>query len=131
MMQTPNKETKKGLKSDFSDFVIRWNFHYPIDFWWRKKYGVSFGSKKHRSMSHVDMLIDFVEGVELRRWKRSSRDKELQDTLASLGQPSNLNREVIRLSKKDIDDEFANLDISQFDNSTVKNVEKTATDERS
>ena len=82
-------------------------------------------------MSHVDMLIDFVEGVELRRWKRSSRDKELQDTLASLGQPSNLNREVIKLTKKDIDDEFANLDISQFDNSTVKNVEKTPKDERS
>jgi len=123
------KVKKQDLRSSLSDFVINWNFKYPLDFWWRKKYGVSFGSKEHRDISHFDMLIDFMEGVELRRWKKTSESNDLNETLASLGHPVNRTKEVIRLSKKDIDQEFDDLDLSQFGRTTVNNVEKPTKDE--
>ncbi len=75
------------------------------------------------------MLIDFMEGVELRRWKKTSESNDLNETLASLGHPVNRTKEVIRLSKKDIDQEFDDLDLSQFGRTTVNNVEKPTKDE--
>ena len=60
-MVQEGKQNKLNLKSNVKDFVIDWNNKFPIDFWWRKKYNIPFGSKAHREANFIDMLIEFEE----------------------------------------------------------------------
>jgi hypothetical protein len=60
-MAQEKKQNKLNLKSNVKDFVIDWNNKFPIDFWWRKKYNIPFGSKAHREANFIDMLIEFEE----------------------------------------------------------------------
>ena len=60
-MAQEKKQSKLNLKSNVKDFVIDWNNKFPIDFWWRKKYNIPFGSKAHREANFIDMLIEFEE----------------------------------------------------------------------
>lgn len=45
------------------DFVLEWNTKFPIDRWWREKYGVAFNSAQHREVSLIDMRIEWEEDV--------------------------------------------------------------------
>lgn len=98
---------------DIRLFILQWNKQYPIDFWWRKKYNVPFGSKKHLEMNHLDMLIDYEEEKlfeEIReQHKRQAEIKENEE----LGLKS-LSKDIVPMSSKEIDEEFENLDLSQF-----------------
>ena len=60
-MAQEKRQSKLNLKSNVKDFVIDWNNKFPIDFWWRKKYNIPFGSKAHREANFIDMLIEFEE----------------------------------------------------------------------
>ena len=51
---------KQNLNKDINNFVFNWNL-FPLDYWWRKKYNIPFGSKKHREMSFIDMAIEWKE----------------------------------------------------------------------
>ncbi len=110
--------------SDLSRSILHWNARYPLDFWWRRKYNVPYGSEKHRAMTHFDMMFDYLETREVERWKKQRRDNDLQLDVASLGQDVIPGKEVVKLSKKDIDQEFDTLDLSQFAKPTVKDVSK-------
>lgn len=50
-----------------AEFIYDWNLNYPIDRWYREKYNIPFGSKKHRSSSVVSMRIDFEEDLLYKR----------------------------------------------------------------
>lgn len=93
------------------DEIILWNHKYPIDLFWRRKYKVAFGSKEHLDMTFLDMRIDFEEEIMImdqdRKAKRiESGEKELDDML---GIP-----EIEKMSAKEIDKEFEELDITKF-----------------
>lgn len=96
-------QTKKiSLNESLQKSIVYWNNKYPFDYIWRKKYGVAFGSKKHRQTSFLDMVFDIKEQI-------------LFDNIAR-------EAEVMRnskISKPDTiltDEEFDNIDISQFNN---------------
>ncbi len=46
---------------DIRSFIEDWNIKYPIDRWWRQKFGVAFGSKQHLEQSMIDMRIAYEE----------------------------------------------------------------------
>lgn len=80
-------------------FIIKWNNTYPVDFLWRKKYGVAFGSPEHRQMSFLDMLFDLEEDKMMKEiYDRNNKD----------------NDESEDISKGLTDEEFDNVDITQF-----------------
>ena len=43
------------------DYIIRWNYRFPFDRIWRKKYNVAFNSFDHRESSFLDQFIDIKE----------------------------------------------------------------------
>ena len=97
--QATNKGIVSQIRLDLRKFIIKWNNDYPIDFIWRKKYGVAFGSQEHRQMSFLDMLFDLEE------------EKMMNNYISK-----RIENKENKLSKNNIlsDDEFDNIDINQF-----------------
>jgi hypothetical protein len=101
-----------SLQDNLKSFIIKWNKKFPIDHWWRKKYNVPFGSKAHREMSLIDMMIDFEEDSmyeELRKQLKEERESSNFDDMPGLKSKSE-----IKLSEKEEIDEFNNIDLEQF-----------------
>ena len=94
-----NQEQTTGLSQNRIELrkaIIKWNHNYPIDFLWRKKYGVAFGSQEHRQMSFLDMLFDLEEDMMMSNMRSKSVKKTTEEESG--------------ISDKD----FENLDINQF-----------------
>ena len=45
------------LRKSVDDFVNRWHSGFILDYWWRRKHNVAFGSPEHRRMNFIDMYI--------------------------------------------------------------------------
>lgn len=46
---------------EVKNYIINWNYKFPIDRWWRKKYNIAFNSSGHRESSFLDQLFEFEE----------------------------------------------------------------------
>jgi len=91
------------------NFLINWN-NFPIDYWWRHKYNIPFGSSRHREMCWIDMAIEYLEEKEITRaMTRDEEEDEYENTKLNDG------REIVKLNSKEIDEEYEKLDLSEFD----------------
>lgn len=95
-----NQKTITNNRVELRKFIIHWNNSYPLDYLWRKKYGVAFGSQEHRQMSFIDMMFDLEEEVMMNNLFKKRNENFVEK------KPENY------IS----DDEFDNLDIEQFNN---------------
>ena len=105
---------KRTIKDDIIHFIFRWH-EFPLDYWWRKKYNIPFGSLKHREMNFIDIFIEYQEGVLLKQTQDEyeQEQSELEDEAISL--PSS-NTEIVKMTEQEIDDDYENLELSEFDN---------------
>lgn len=97
-------------KNELIEQIESWNIKFPFDHAWREKYKIPFGSQQHRSMSFFDIKFDIVEGRYF---------EEIKNKILHKVKPSEqlLKSKVVNLArKKDIDSDFDNLDLSQYDN---------------
>ena len=97
------------LKQKIDLFINNWNNKFPIDLWWRKRYGVSFGSEKHRAMTHLQMYIDYIEEQKLNTLIKEREENQINDEFED-----NTKGEVVKMTKKEIDEEFDNLDLTKY-----------------
>jgi len=72
-MQTPEANSIDGVKS----FIINWNYRYPLDFWWRKKYSIPFGSKEHLDAKQFDIIVEFFENKMMN--ESSEKNDDISD----------------------------------------------------
>lgn len=93
-----------NLQDEVKRFIFEWH-HFPLDCWWRKKYNIPFGSRKHREMNFIDMYIEYQEGLLLIEEKYDDTDN--YDT--------EINEKIVPMSKQEIDDDYDNLDLTNFD----------------
>ena len=113
-MQSQLRERNES-KKDIDNFVFDWH-NFPLDYWWRKKYNVPFGSQQHRDMNFIDMLIEYREEIVINEFKKEYRQKQEEQDNRDLGLAEEIsNKKVIQLSQEQIDDDYDNLDLSQFD----------------
>ena len=92
-------------------YIKAWNISYPIDYWWRKKHKVPFGSEKHRQHNFVDMKLEYLEDLMYRDLRKKD---ELSDSYKP-GTGSWLKkRKVKKLSQAEIDAAFEDLDLRQI-----------------
>lgn len=109
-------ETKKknNAQEEIDKFIFKWH-DFPFDYWWRKKYKIPFGSQAHREMNFIDMYIEYREEFLLNKaieeYDKSVSDREDEE----LGLKDGSEKRVIKMTKQEIDDDFENLDLSQFD----------------
>lgn len=106
-------EKTPKIKQDVERFVFEWH-DFPIDYWWRQKYAIPFGSQKHREMNFIDMLIEYQEDIVVKKMKQRIEDEENDKENKIIG-IDNDDKKVVNVSKKDIDNDYENLDLSQFD----------------
>lgn len=102
MPQSKKAMERERLSDQIRDFVFSWHNIF-VDYWWRKKYSVPFGSSKHREMSLIDMSIEYIEDYEIRRAMERSRGIEEYDE--DVGE---------RMSEHEIDSEYDDLDIDDL-----------------
>lgn len=102
---------KTTIKDDITHFIFNWH-EFPLDYWWRKRYNVPFGSRKHREMNFIDIYVEYQEGLLLNQ-DYDSEQSDIEDE--ELGLKSD-NSNVVSLTAKEIDDDYENLDLSSFDN---------------
>lgn len=105
-------QQKKTFKDEVKYFIFNWH-DFPFDYWWRKRYNIPFGSQSHREMNFIDMYIEYQEDLLLKEVK-DNYDEE-QDRLENEELGIKSDKEVVKLSKQEIDDDYDNLDLSQFD----------------
>lgn len=90
------------LNQTVSNFLHRWHSDFLLDYWWRKKHNVAFGSPEHRAMNFIDMLIEYKEDEELRRMKEKIEKEEWEDVGG------------VKVSQEEIDSDYESLDLQQF-----------------
>jgi hypothetical protein len=95
---------KIKIESEIKKFIFRWH-EFPLDYWWRKKYNIPFGSQQHREMNFIDMCIEYQEELLLKKSVNNDEDFEID----------NDDTEVVKLSNEEIDEDYNSLDLSQFD----------------
>jgi len=97
--------------------VINWNNDYPVDYWWRKRYNVAFGSEQHKQMSFIEMTFEYIEYVEYRiieieQILESKRKTDIKNN--ELFTQTSPGKEIVHMTKKEAAEEYDNLDLSQF-----------------
>lgn len=107
---------------DLKEFVIRWNKDYPLDFWWRHHFKIPFGSSRHREVDFVDQRIDYEEQKILTQAREEQISGKIiyddQDVVDFLAEDSD--KKIVKMSQKEIEEEFDNLDTAQFEEKEEK-----------
>ena len=57
-------------------FVVKWDDLWRYDFWWRQKHNAAFNSKKHREISQIDIVFEYVENHLLNEAIEMYKDDE-------------------------------------------------------
>lgn len=100
------------IKLKINNFLFQWH-DFPIDYWWRKKYKVPFGSKAHREMNFIDMLIEYQEDLMVIKSTEDTYEDEIENE--ELGLNDNSAKRTVPLTNKEIDEDYNSLDLEQFD----------------
>lgn len=105
LKKTPTKTTE-----EISRFLDQWHKFF-IDWWWRDKYKVPFGSTLHREQNFIDMAIEFLEERRIKQMREAIRKREEEELYVH----SPDDDKVVKMTKEEIADEYDNLDLTQFD----------------
>lgn len=109
--------TKKLIESpssgeDIKHYILDWH-QFIIDYWWRKRYNIPFGSPAHRAMNFIDMAIEYKEAELISKMYEKSEAAAQEREDAELGIVHS--SDEVKMSKEQIDEDYNNLDLSQFD----------------
>lgn len=106
----PSKNQKaNALRTEVNNFLTRWHNDFILDYWWRKKHDVAFGSAAHREMNFIDMFIEYQEEVIIKRAQLNEQRKEEEDWLGKERLEN-----MVQMSQQEIDDDYENIDIENY-----------------
>ena len=106
----PSKNQKANvLRTEVSNFLTRWHNDFILDYWWRKKHDIAFGSAAHREMNFIDMFIEYQEEVIIKRAQLKEQRKEEEDWLGKERLEN-----IVQMSQQEIDDDYENIDIENY-----------------
>lgn len=106
----PSKNQKANvLRTEVSNFLTRWHNDFILDYWWRKKHDVAFGSAAHREMNFIDMFIEYQEEVIIKRAQLKEQRKEEEDWLGK-----ERFENMVQMSQQEIDEDYENIDIENY-----------------
>lgn len=104
---------------DVRQHIIEWNVRYPVDRWWRMKYGIPFGSKKHLKANHLDMYFDYMEDKLYEEAEKRNKNEDIYEEIDEEQRQPTIEikgdaKVVINPTADEVDEDFENLDINQF-----------------
>jgi hypothetical protein len=53
--------TEKPSETSVRDYLIEWNYLFPLDKWWREKHGIPLFSKRHLEASQINITYEYLE----------------------------------------------------------------------
>ena len=95
--------------SEIRDLIFKWDSLYPIDKWWRDKYKIPFGSKKHRNQCLLDMRIEYEEEIMFIQLDREDQKKNKEKEKYYPGRGVWLNSKKPKMTQEEIDRDFERL----------------------
>ena len=98
-----------------------WNNIFVFDNWFRQKYKIPFASKAHKEQSLLAIFFEFKEDELIQKIKNELQEKlendennfSYTDKNGNITEYKKDDKEV-KLSKKEIDNEFDNLNLQDF-----------------
>lgn len=108
-MKSSKNQKANVLRTEVSNFLTRWHNDFILDYWWRKKHDVAFGSAAHREMNFIDMFIEYQEEVIIKRAQLKEQRKEEEDWLGKERLEN-----MVQMSQQEIDDDYENIDIEKY-----------------
>jgi len=105
------KLKEQSLITQLRNFVFDWH-RFAIDYWWREKYKVPFGSRLHREQNFIDMLIEYEESVIIKENTDKYNDVEDEEDENDITTPEK--GKVVSMSQSDIDKEYDEIDLTSF-----------------
>lgn len=105
---------KNKLKEEVTAYIVNWNRLYPIDYWWRRKYKVPFGSEQHRQANFIQMYFDWEED----RMMKKLMEKQGEPTDRTFEEENKKHGVSKNMTQEQIDYDFENIDLSSYN--TVK-----------
>lgn len=103
---------KESFANSLDNFIYFWH-QFPIDYWWRKKYNIPFNSPQHRQMSLIDIYFEYREEMLIEEYRRKTEEE--QEAAENEILKINNSKEVVKMTNKEIEEDYDNLDLSQFD----------------
>ena len=91
-----------NLIEQIDHFIMEWD-SFVVDYWWRKRYNIPFGSKQHREMSFIDMAIEYREQIIFVNSQKDEEDNVIDE-----------NENIVHMTDKEIDEDYEKLDLSNF-----------------
>lgn len=119
-MESPTLRDCSLLQLDLIKFIQAWEAKWPFDRYIRKKYNILFGSPEHKALNFIDMAIEYSEErlLELAEQKSMRLDETNYETKLAHELPAKdenqPKQKVIKMTRKEVDEEFENIDLSQF-----------------
>jgi len=101
----PSNQKTSELRQKVINFIATWHSGFILDYWWRKKYNIPFGSLKHRSMNFIDMYIEYQEEIEIKNLREKAKKSEEEEY-----------DENIHVSQEEIDEDYEKLNLEEFNN---------------
>lgn len=108
-MKLSKNQKANALRTEVSNFLTRWHNDFILDYWWRKKHDVAFGSVAHREMNFIDMFIEYQEEVIIKRAQLNEQRKEEEDWLGKERLEN-----MVQMSQQEIDEDYENIDIENY-----------------
>ena len=108
-MKLSKNQKANALRTEVSNFLTRWHNDFILDYWWRKKHDIAFGSAAHREMNFIDMFIEYQEEVIIKRAQLKEQRKEEEDWLGK-----ERFENMVQMSQQEIDDDYENIDIENY-----------------
>lgn len=112
MLMTMNntKQKNSDLTNEIDNFLIQWNNQFPIDRWWRVKHNVAFGSIEHKQANFIQMFLEFREDKMIAEMFKSKNNPISTSESSEFSFDDN----TPPISKKEIDEDFENLNLEDY-----------------
>ncbi len=98
--------------SALRNYIRDWNNKHPFDYFWRRKYGIAFGSEEHLNSNFIDQKIDWEEEKLLKLYQQHSEKRKRLEQYKEDGEWLLPSEE--RLSDKEQDDLFDSIDLTGY-----------------
>lgn len=101
-----------NIHKNSRDFLIEWNYKFPMDRWWRQKYNIALFSEEHLNANQLFIALEYNESIIFEEFIKLGEDqsRKEKDYKAGLLISPNI------LDSTQENNLFDNLDIS-----TIKN----------
>ncbi len=94
------------------DFLIRWNYFFPLDRWWRQKYGKSLFSPEHLEVNQYDITLEYLEEQMFEKYYEKAKQEETIEKEYKQGVW--LRRSEDKFTQKELGDLFDKIDVSSL-----------------